>query len=35
MGGQLEPEPALGSGPTWGGSRGGAETEAACGGVCS
>ena len=32
---QLEPEPALGSGPTWGGSRGGTETEAACGGVCS
>jgi hypothetical protein len=34
MGGQLEPEPALGSGPTGGGSRSGTETEAACG-VCS
>lgn len=35
MCGQLEPEPALGSGPTRDGSRSGTETEAACGGVCS
>jgi hypothetical protein len=36
MGGQLETEPALGSGgPVGRCSRGGTEAEGACGGVCS